>query len=191
MRGGGDLFALAVAALVPTLVCSLRPKQWLAQRTLTDERNWGDVKTLTAPERWDPCIGPGRVECPAPSTCAKGKCICPVGTTGFPHCRDEVRAVIFFVQLFEKCGTLIERNTALIEKVSPCRMYAHPFLASTVGLVFKRPTHSTPVFQIKWLGLISAAAQTIMKGNTVSAEYAAQWAPANRQTAAVFASVGS
>eukprot|EP01052_Picozoa_sp_SAG31_P040384 SAG31_NODE_5833_length_2303_cov_2.727314_3_plen_55_part_00 len=26
-----------------------------------------------------------------------------------------------FVQPFEKYGTLIERNTALIEKVSPCR----------------------------------------------------------------------
>eukprot|EP01052_Picozoa_sp_SAG31_P008208 SAG31_NODE_409_length_16006_cov_10.345760_2_plen_157_part_00 len=28
---------------------------------------------------------------------------------------------VVFVQLFEKYGTLIERNTALIEKVSPCR----------------------------------------------------------------------
>eukprot|EP01052_Picozoa_sp_SAG31_P003917 SAG31_NODE_155_length_22130_cov_9.540098_18_plen_135_part_00 len=28
---------------------------------------------------------------------------------------------LVFVQLFEKYGTLIERNTALIEKVSPCR----------------------------------------------------------------------
>eukprot|EP01052_Picozoa_sp_SAG31_P014971 SAG31_NODE_948_length_10825_cov_9.412829_4_plen_56_part_00 len=27
------------------------------------------------------------------------------------------------MQLFEKCGTLIERNTALIEKVSPCREF--------------------------------------------------------------------
>eukprot|EP01052_Picozoa_sp_SAG31_P023679 SAG31_NODE_1968_length_6780_cov_1.940129_2_plen_125_part_00 len=36
---------------------------------------------------------------------------------------DLVRAVYFllFVQLFEKYGTLIERNAALIEKVSPCR----------------------------------------------------------------------
>eukprot|EP01052_Picozoa_sp_SAG31_P021767 SAG31_NODE_1699_length_7499_cov_5.315135_10_plen_122_part_00 len=28
---------------------------------------------------------------------------------------------LVFVQLFEKYGTLVERNTALIEKVSPCR----------------------------------------------------------------------
>eukprot|EP01052_Picozoa_sp_SAG31_P037143 SAG31_NODE_4750_length_2980_cov_1.358209_1_plen_170_part_00 len=36
---------------------------------------------------------------------------------------EAVRTVTFsfFVQLFEKYGTLIERNTALIEKVSPCR----------------------------------------------------------------------
>eukprot|EP01052_Picozoa_sp_SAG31_P025884 SAG31_NODE_2300_length_5980_cov_17.062744_6_plen_215_part_00 len=35
-----------------------------------------------------------------------------------------VRAVAFsfFVQLFEKYGTLIERSTAVIEKVSPCRL---------------------------------------------------------------------
>eukprot|EP01052_Picozoa_sp_SAG31_P059448 SAG31_NODE_18747_length_624_cov_0.880000_1_plen_73_part_10 len=31
---------------------------------------------------------------------------------------------LVFVQLFEKYGTLIERNTALIEKVSPCRVRA-------------------------------------------------------------------
>eukprot|EP01052_Picozoa_sp_SAG31_P004170 SAG31_NODE_170_length_21415_cov_8.230813_10_plen_143_part_00 len=31
---------------------------------------------------------------------------------------------LVFVQLFEKYGTLIERNTALIEKVSPCRGHA-------------------------------------------------------------------
>eukprot|EP01052_Picozoa_sp_SAG31_P028090 SAG31_NODE_2681_length_5262_cov_5.705791_7_plen_295_part_00 len=30
---------------------------------------------------------------------------------------------LVFVQLFEKYGTLIERNTALIEKVSPCRIH--------------------------------------------------------------------
>eukprot|EP01052_Picozoa_sp_SAG31_P029669 SAG31_NODE_2967_length_4841_cov_4.952552_5_plen_117_part_00 len=31
------------------------------------------------------------------------------------------RYCLVFVQLFEKYGTLIERNAALIEKVSPCR----------------------------------------------------------------------
>eukprot|EP01052_Picozoa_sp_SAG31_P035030 SAG31_NODE_4172_length_3511_cov_1.676143_3_plen_109_part_00 len=31
---------------------------------------------------------------------------------------------LVFVQLFEKYGTIIERNTALIEKVSPCRCSA-------------------------------------------------------------------
>eukprot|EP01052_Picozoa_sp_SAG31_P031950 SAG31_NODE_3449_length_4257_cov_2.277297_4_plen_99_part_00 len=30
---------------------------------------------------------------------------------------------LVFVQLFEKYGTLMERNTALIEKVSPCRVH--------------------------------------------------------------------
>eukprot|EP01052_Picozoa_sp_SAG31_P007780 SAG31_NODE_377_length_16533_cov_99.867957_3_plen_92_part_00 len=32
---------------------------------------------------------------------------------------------LVFVQLFEKYGTLIERNTALIEKVSPCSGQQH------------------------------------------------------------------
>eukprot|EP01052_Picozoa_sp_SAG31_P034478 SAG31_NODE_4034_length_3647_cov_26.004510_5_plen_100_part_00 len=31
---------------------------------------------------------------------------------------------LVFVQLFEKYGTLIERNTALIEKVAPCSVCA-------------------------------------------------------------------
>eukprot|EP01052_Picozoa_sp_SAG31_P011915 SAG31_NODE_686_length_12815_cov_5.367175_8_plen_771_part_00 len=35
------------------------------------------------------------------------------------------------MQLFEKYGTLIERNTALIEKVSPCRWIHHDILSST------------------------------------------------------------
>eukprot|EP01052_Picozoa_sp_SAG31_P010487 SAG31_NODE_575_length_13961_cov_41.577550_9_plen_211_part_00 len=33
---------------------------------------------------------------------------------------------LVFVQLFEKYGTLIERNTELIEKVSPCRVRSGP-----------------------------------------------------------------
>eukprot|EP01052_Picozoa_sp_SAG31_P032022 SAG31_NODE_3465_length_4243_cov_8.202220_5_plen_67_part_00 len=32
------------------------------------------------------------------------------------------------MQLFEKYGTLIERNTALIEKVSPCRVNASTWI---------------------------------------------------------------
>eukprot|EP01052_Picozoa_sp_SAG31_P024507 SAG31_NODE_2090_length_6472_cov_4.683352_7_plen_160_part_00 len=35
--------------------------------------------------------------------------------------RGEGRYFLVFVQLFEEYGTLLERNTALIENVSPCR----------------------------------------------------------------------
>eukprot|EP01052_Picozoa_sp_SAG31_P023955 SAG31_NODE_2008_length_6673_cov_3.990265_5_plen_149_part_00 len=41
---------------------------------------------------------------------------------------------LVFVQLYEKYGTLIERNAALIEKVSPCRCYAREGFAHCAGL---------------------------------------------------------
>eukprot|EP01052_Picozoa_sp_SAG31_P034932 SAG31_NODE_4147_length_3531_cov_1.458333_6_plen_224_part_00 len=37
----------------------------------------------------------------------------------------EGRCFLVFLQLFEEYGTLIERNAALIEKVSPCRVLRH------------------------------------------------------------------
>eukprot|EP01052_Picozoa_sp_SAG31_P020014 SAG31_NODE_1485_length_8151_cov_6.486215_6_plen_272_part_00 len=46
---------------------------------------------------------------------------------------------LVFVQLFEMYGTLIERNTALIEKVSPCR--CHKLKAETKSLAWL-VTHS-------------------------------------------------
>eukprot|EP01052_Picozoa_sp_SAG31_P023837 SAG31_NODE_1989_length_6721_cov_5.737391_8_plen_364_part_00 len=53
----------------------------------------------------------------------------PLGGTG------EGCYFLVFVQLFEKYGTLIERNTALIEKVSPCRKLraARPAYGHAVG----------------------------------------------------------
>eukprot|EP01052_Picozoa_sp_SAG31_P029357 SAG31_NODE_2912_length_4920_cov_3.413192_1_plen_147_part_00 len=40
---------------------------------------------------------------------------------------------LVFVQLFEKYGTLVERNAALIEKVSPCINKAHWFMDGWPG----------------------------------------------------------
>ena len=65
---------------------ALPPKEWLAKRTLTNKNNWGLHQTLTQPDRWDPCRGPDRVECPAVSRCVNGKCLCPPGTAGYPAC---------------------------------------------------------------------------------------------------------
>eukprot|EP01052_Picozoa_sp_SAG31_P037572 SAG31_NODE_4873_length_2893_cov_8.076951_2_plen_123_part_00 len=50
--------------------------------------------------------------------------------------QDVVRGCYFlvFVQLFEKYGTFIERNTALIEKVSPCSALA----ASSCSVSWRR-----------------------------------------------------
>eukprot|EP01052_Picozoa_sp_SAG31_P018730 SAG31_NODE_1339_length_8727_cov_6.433125_8_plen_351_part_00 len=47
----------------------------------------------------------------------------PYSFTSTTSAGGERSYFLVFVQLFEKYGTLIERNTALIEKVSPCR---HP-----------------------------------------------------------------
>eukprot|EP01052_Picozoa_sp_SAG31_P041334 SAG31_NODE_6240_length_2107_cov_1.253486_3_plen_113_part_00 len=48
------------------------------------------------------------------------------------------------MQLFEKYGTLIERNTALIEKVSPCRQRSE----RAIGLV--RHEHSSAALVQRW-----------------------------------------
>eukprot|EP01052_Picozoa_sp_SAG31_P007329 SAG31_NODE_349_length_17243_cov_7.408248_4_plen_324_part_00 len=55
---------------------------------------------------------------------------------------------LVFVQLFEKYGTLIERNTGLIEKVSPCRCAATPQLTGHTLTVNGEGDSSTAAIEL-------------------------------------------
>eukprot|EP01052_Picozoa_sp_SAG31_P050511 SAG31_NODE_11559_length_1017_cov_10.470588_1_plen_182_part_01 len=78
---------------------------------------------------WAPPLGPFRLYYAVQTDCGFVN-----GESKFESCHPDSCSValatsadgegcyfLVFVQLFEKYGTLIERNTALIDKVSPCR----------------------------------------------------------------------